>query len=125
MRDTYPPDPRDAIESTITPTPPHTPPLIGLTSTTTANLSTASAIPTVTIGRTCYHARVHLAILHICDTRALDAPDRGTLAARHGLLFMAFIAFCLYDTHRVRILFVRYALCYDLCTRRAVRDDIV
>jgi hypothetical protein len=53
MRDTYPPDPRDAIESTITPTPPHTPPLIGLTSTATTSLSTTSTIPTTT---TCAHA---------------------------------------------------------------------
>jgi hypothetical protein len=51
----------------------------------------------VTIGRTCYHARVHLAILRICDTRALDAVDRGALMARHGLLFMDPIAFCLYE----------------------------
>jgi hypothetical protein len=52
-RDTYPLDPRDAIKSTIAPTPPYMPPLIGLTSTTTAGLSTTSAIPTTT---TCAHA---------------------------------------------------------------------
>jgi hypothetical protein len=51
--DTYPPDPRDAIESTIAPTPPHTPPPIGLTSTATVNLSTTGTIPTAT---TCAHA---------------------------------------------------------------------
>jgi hypothetical protein len=55
----------------------------------------------VTIGRTCYHARIHLAILHICDMRALDAPDRSVLTARGGLLFMGLIAFCLYDMHCV------------------------
>jgi hypothetical protein len=53
------------------------------------------------IRRTCYHARVHLAILRICDMRALDAPGRGTLTARHGLLFMGLIVFCLYDTRCV------------------------
>jgi Chromo (CHRromatin Organisation MOdifier) domain len=37
-RDTYPLDPRDAVEPTIAPTPPHTPLPIGLTSTATANL---------------------------------------------------------------------------------------
>jgi hypothetical protein len=52
-RDAYPPDPRDAIEPTIPSTPPHTPPPIGLTSTTTTDLSTTSAIPTAT---TCAHA---------------------------------------------------------------------
>jgi hypothetical protein len=52
-RDTYPPDPRDAIKSTIAPTPPHMPPPIGLTSTVTAGLSTMSTIPTTT---TCAHA---------------------------------------------------------------------
>ena len=36
----------------------------------------------VTIVRTCYHTCVHLAILRICDTRALDAPDRSALTAR-------------------------------------------
>jgi hypothetical protein len=52
-RDVYPWDPRDAIEPTIPSTPPHTPPLIGLTSTATIDLSTTSAIPTAT---TCAHA---------------------------------------------------------------------
>jgi hypothetical protein len=32
--------------------------------------------------RTGYHAHVHLAILRICDTRALDATDRDALVAR-------------------------------------------
>jgi hypothetical protein len=41
-----------------------------------------SARHTVTIVRTCYHTCVHLAILRICDTRALDAPDRDALTAR-------------------------------------------
>jgi hypothetical protein len=78
-----------------------------------------------TVGRTRYHTCIYLAILRICDTRALDAADRGALTARYGLLFMDAIAFCLYDMCRVRALFVRYALCYDLCTRRAIRDDIM
>ena len=77
---------------------------------------------TVTIGRTCSHVRIHLAVLRICDTRALDAPDRDALAARVDLLFMDSVALCLYGT---RALFVRYALCYVLCTRRAARDDIL
>jgi hypothetical protein len=75
-----------------------------------------------TVGRTLYHTCVHLAILRICDTRALDAADRGALTARYGLLFMGFIALCLYDT---RCVIVRYALCYDLCTHKAARDDIM
>jgi hypothetical protein len=78
-----------------------------------------------TVGRTCYYTCVHLAILRICDTRALDAVDWGALTARYGLLFKGSIAFCLYDTRRVHALFVQYALCYDLCTRRTVRDDIM
>jgi hypothetical protein len=36
----------------------------------------------VTIARTCDHACVHLALLRICNTRALDAPDRDALTAR-------------------------------------------
>jgi hypothetical protein len=60
----------------------------------------------VTIGRTCYHTHVHLAILRICDTRALDAADQGALTVQYGLLFMGVIAFCLYDTRRVCVLFV-------------------
>jgi hypothetical protein len=51
-----------------------------------------------TVGRTGYHTCVHLAILRICDTRALDAADRGALTARYDLLFMGSIALCLYDT---------------------------
>jgi hypothetical protein len=52
-RDAYPPDLRDAIEPTILSTPPHMPPLIGLTSTTTPDLPTMGAVPTAT---TCAHA---------------------------------------------------------------------
>jgi hypothetical protein len=55
----------------------------------------------VTICRTCYHTRVHLAILRICDTHALDAPDRDALTAQYYLLFMGLIALCLYDTRCV------------------------
>jgi hypothetical protein len=50
------------------------------------------------IRRTCYHTRVHLAILRICDMRALDALDRDALTAQYGLLFMGLVVFCLYDT---------------------------
>jgi hypothetical protein len=53
MRDTYPLDPRDAIEPTIPSTPPHTPPLIGLTSTAATDLSTTGVVPTTT---TCAYA---------------------------------------------------------------------
>jgi hypothetical protein len=60
-----------------------------------------------TVGRTCYHTCIHLAILRICDTRALDAAGQGAITARNDLLFMNTIAFCLYDTRRVRALFVR------------------
>jgi hypothetical protein len=55
----------------------------------------------VTIRRTCYHTHVHLAILCICDTRALDAAGRDALTAWYGLLFMELVAFCLYDTRCV------------------------
>jgi hypothetical protein len=51
----------------------------------------------VTIRRTCYHMCIHLAILRICDTRALDATDQDALMARYGLLFVGLVAFCLYD----------------------------
>ena len=53
----------------------------------------------VTITRTCYYTRVHLAILRICDTRALDAPDRDVLTARSTYYLWNPIAFYLYDTH--------------------------
>jgi hypothetical protein len=78
-----------------------------------------------TVGRTCYHTCVHLAVLRICDTRTLDAPDRGALTAQLTYYLWDSIALCLYDTRRVYVLVVRYALCYVLCTRRAVRDDIL
>jgi hypothetical protein len=55
----------------------------------------------VTFCRTCYHARIHLALLHICDMRALDALDQEALTARYGLLFMGLIVFYLYDTRCV------------------------
>jgi hypothetical protein len=79
----------------------------------------------VTICRTCYHTRVHLAVLRICDMRTLDAPGRDALTAQSIYYLWDLIVLCLYDTRRVRALFVRYASCYDLCTRRAARDDIL
>jgi hypothetical protein len=54
-----------------------------------------------TVGRTFYRACIHLAILHVCDTRALDAADRGALTGRYSLLFMDSLAFYLYNTHCV------------------------
>jgi Chromo (CHRromatin Organisation MOdifier) domain len=72
-RDTYPPDPRDAIESTIAPTPPHTPPLIGLTSTTATSLPTTHTIPTTT---TCAHATAN-------DGGHVDHTIRARDEARH------------------------------------------
>jgi hypothetical protein len=64
----------------------------------------------VTIRRTCYHTRVHLAILRICDMRTLDAADRDALTARYG-----------YYLWTCRVLFVRYALCVQMIsTIRAV-----
>jgi hypothetical protein len=44
---------------------------------------------------------VHLALLCICDMRALDAMDQDALTARYGLLFMVIVTFCLYDTRCV------------------------
>jgi hypothetical protein len=55
----------------------------------------------VTIRRTSDHTCVHLAILRICDTHALDAVDQDALTDWYGLLFMGLIAFCLYETHCV------------------------
>jgi hypothetical protein len=54
-----------------------------------------------TIGRTRYHARVHMAILRVRDICALDAADRSALTGRHDLLFMDSYALCLYDTRCV------------------------
>jgi hypothetical protein len=54
-----------------------------------------------TVGRTRYHARIHMAILRICDTGALDAMDRGALTGRYSLLFMDSRAFYLYDMRYV------------------------
>jgi hypothetical protein len=48
-----------------------------------------------------------MAILRVCDTRALDAVDRGALTVRYGLLFMESLAFYLYDTR-----YVLYGMCY-------------
>jgi hypothetical protein len=46
---TYPPDPQDAIKPTIPSTPPHMPPPIGLTVTTTTDIPTMGIVPTATI----------------------------------------------------------------------------
>jgi hypothetical protein len=35
-----------------------------------------------TVGRTLPYTRIHLAILRICDTHALDATDRGAVTDR-------------------------------------------
>jgi hypothetical protein len=55
----------------------------------------------VTFCRTCYRTCLYLALLCICDTRALDATDQDALTAQCGLLFMVIVAFCLYDTRYV------------------------
>jgi hypothetical protein len=47
--------------------------------------------------RTRDHMCLHLALLCICDMRALDAMDQDALMAQPGLLFMVIVAFCLYD----------------------------
>jgi hypothetical protein len=47
--------------------------------------------------RTHYHTCLHLALLCICDTCALDATDWDALTAQYDLLFMVIIVFCLYD----------------------------
>jgi hypothetical protein len=79
-----------------------------------------------TVGRTCYHTCVHLAILRICDTRALDAADRSALTARCGLLFMDVIALCLYDTRCV-MTYVRVGpqemTSYDVMTGQLLYDE--
>jgi hypothetical protein len=54
-----------------------------------------------TICRTYDHTRIHMAILRVCDTCALDAPDRSALTVRWDLLFMGSFALCLYDTRSV------------------------
>jgi Chromo (CHRromatin Organisation MOdifier) domain len=46
MRNTYPPDPQDTIEHTISPTPPHMPPLIRLTMTSTTAVPAQGTVPT-------------------------------------------------------------------------------
>jgi hypothetical protein len=79
----------------------------------------------VTFCRTCYCACLHLALLCICDTRALDAMDRDALMARYDLLFMVIVAFYLYDTRCVDERSVLYAWCCGLCTRRAIRGDVI
>jgi hypothetical protein len=75
--DTYPPDPRDAIKSTIAPTPPHTPPLLGLTLTATASLPTVSTIPTAT---TCAHAAAN-------DGGHVDHAIRAAFAVQPGVTY--------------------------------------
>jgi hypothetical protein len=54
-----------------------------------------------TVARTRYHTCVHLAILRICDTRTLDAPDRDALTVWSTYYLWDSNALCLYDTHRV------------------------
>jgi hypothetical protein len=50
-----------------------------------------------------------MAVLRVCDTRALHAADRGALTVRYGLLFMGSLAFCLYDMRYV-VVYVRVGL---------------
>jgi hypothetical protein len=54
-----------------------------------------SLATTATIGRTRYYTRVHMAILCVRDTSALDAADRSALTAWRDLLFMDPFALCL------------------------------
>jgi hypothetical protein len=56
---------------------------------------------TVTFCRTRYHICLHLALLCICDMRALDATAQVAMTAQYDLLFMVLVAFCLYDTRCV------------------------
>jgi hypothetical protein len=77
--------------------------------TAITRISTTSVKGCVTIRRTRYRTCLHLALLCICDTRALDATDRGALTAQYGLLFMVIVAFCLYDTRCVDKQLVLYA----------------
>jgi hypothetical protein len=79
----------------------------------------------VTFCRTCHRTRLYLALLCICDMRALDAMDRDALTAQYGLLFMVIVASCLYNTRCVDGQLVLYAWCYGLCTRWAARDDVI
>ena len=64
-----------------------------------------------TVGRTFYRACIHLAILHVCDTRTLDAADWGALTGWYSLLFMDSLVFYLYDTHYV-LYGTRYVVVY-------------
>jgi Integrase zinc binding domain len=64
-----------------------------------------------TVGRTCYHACIHMAILRVCDSHALDAMDRGALTVWYNLLFMESLAFYLYDTCYV-LYGTRYVVVY-------------
>jgi hypothetical protein len=52
-----------------------------------------------------------MAILRVCDTRALDAADRDALTVRYSLLFMESLAFYLYDTRYV-LYGTRYVVVY-------------
>jgi hypothetical protein len=61
----------------------------------------------VTIRRACYYPRVHLAVLRICDTSALDAAGRAAVTVRCDLLCMGLVTLCLYDTRFVCTIRVR------------------
>jgi hypothetical protein len=79
-----------------------------------------------TIARTCYHTCVHLAILCICDTRALDAPDRAALTVQSTYYVWDSNALCLYDTRCV-MLYVRVGpqgmTSCDVMTGRLLYDE--
>jgi hypothetical protein len=47
----------------------------------TTAAAVSAAIVTATFSRDFSHTRLHLALLCICDTRALDAMDQDTLMA--------------------------------------------
>jgi hypothetical protein len=63
--------------------------------------SYGGSVVNVMFYRTRDHTCLYLALLCICDMRALDATDRDALMAWCGLLFMVIVAFCLYNTRCV------------------------
>jgi hypothetical protein len=56
---------------------------------------------TVTICRDCYYTHIHLAVLCICDARALYVTDQNAMMGRNYVTIYGILMLCVYYTHCV------------------------
>jgi hypothetical protein len=66
-----------------------------------------------------------MAILRVCDMRALDASDRSAVAVRQDLLFKDSFALCLYDTRYVWYDTRGVMVCVRIGPQEMTSDDVM